>query len=288
MKTSMKFILFLMVASMAITTTYARAANKESLSNTAPKLSVQLWSVRNHIAEDFDATIDALAKMGFDGVELAGDFGKFTDDPKGLAAFIKSKGLEISGAHVDFNSLSDDKFEETINFYKAADVPMLIIGYDTRAGSSDTIEQTIADLNRIAPGVEAHGIRFGYHNHDFEFAPFGEATFWDHIAKSTPNSLVLQMDVGWVNHAGADPIEYVRRYAGRTLSTHYKIKFNNPIIGQDSFDWAGLYKVNTEVGGTQWIVLEQEEYPEGLTPLESVRLSKQGLAKALKSVGMSN
>jgi sugar phosphate isomerase/epimerase len=288
MKTSMKFILLLMVASIAITTTYANEPNNESVSSTSPKLSIQLWSVRNHIAEDFNATIDALGKMGFEGVELAGDFGNFTDDPKGLAALIKSKGLKISGAHVDFNSLSDEKFEDTINFYKAADVPMLIIGYDTRAGNSDTIEQTIADLNRIAPMVEAHGMRFGYHNHDFEFAPFGDTTFWDHIAKSTPDSLVLQMDVGWVNHAGADPIEYVRRYPGRTLSTHYKIKFNNPIIGQDSFDWAALYKTNRDAGGTQWVVLEQEEYPEGLTPLESVRLSKQGLAKALISVSMSN
>jgi len=238
--------------------------------DTKPKLSVQLWSVKDALTDDFKGTISALAKMGFEGVELAGNFGEFNDDPKG-------------------ESLSDKNIDETLEFYSLAGVPMLLIPYDARAGKAESIEQTIADLNRLTHKVEAAGIRFGYHNHDFEFGDYKQATYWDAIATSTSESFVMQLDVGWVHFMGKDPVEYVRKYPNRTLSTHYKatlrpnVKDKLPIIGKDSIDWVKLLAANIEVGGTQWIVLEQEEYPDGLSPLEAVKLSKQGLDKYLSN-----
>jgi len=223
------------------------------------------------------------------GVELAGNFGEFNDDPKGLSDFIKSQGMQISGAHTNFESLSDKNIDETLEFYSLAGVPMLLIPYDARAGKAESIEQTIADLNRLTHKVEAAGIRFGYHNHDFEFGDYKQATYWDAIATSTSESFVMQLDVGWVHFMGKDPVEYVRKYPNRTLSTHYKatlrpnVKDKLPIIGKDSIDWAKLLAANIEVGGTQWIVLEQEEYPDGLSPLEAVKLSKQGLDKYMSN-----
>jgi sugar phosphate isomerase/epimerase len=93
--------------------------------------------------------------------------------------------------------------------------------------------------------------------------------------------------VGWTTFAGKDPVEYVRRYPGRTLTTHYKVRLPEgtvgklPFIGQDTIDWPALIKANTEVGGTLWLVVEQEEYPNGLTPLQAVKVSKDGLDKYL-------
>ena len=57
-----------------------------------------------------------------------------------------------------------------------------------------------------------------------------------------------------------------------------------PIIGQDTIDWLALLKANISVGGTKWIVVEQEEYPNGLTPLAAVALSKQGLDKFIAAL----
>ena len=98
----------------------------------------------------------------------------------------------------------------------------------------------------------------------------------------------MQIDVGWVNYAGKDPVSFVRRYPGRTISTHYKATLNPevkdklPIIGQDSLDWGSLYDANRTVGGTLWLVVEQEEYPNGLTAMEALEMSKQGLDNILK------
>ena len=129
----------------------------------------------------------------------------------------------------------------------------------------------------------------GYHNHDKEFNDFQDTTFWDYIARNTPVNVCLQLDVGWVNYAAKDPIEYVKRYAGRTIATHYKVRTHEgskivPIIGQDGYDWLSLIKTNIAVGGTKWLVVEQEEYPNGLSPMESVAKSKAGLDVYLKQL----
>ena len=110
------------------------------------------------------------------------------------------------------------------------------------------------------------------------------------MAKNTIQDVVLQQDVGWTTYAGKNPIEYVERYPGRTLTTHYKASLPKgtqgklPIIGEDTIDWLNLIKSNMSVGGTLLLVVEQEEYPNGLTPLQAVRKSKQGLDKILKQV----
>jgi len=253
------------------------------------RLSVQLWSVKDQLKNDFRGTIKQLADMGFQGVELAGFYGDFNEDPEGLAKFIQSHGMQISGTHSNFNLLSDEKFDQTIDFYKRAGVKTVVIAWDDRAFDANTVWKTIADLNRLHAKLESHGLRFGYHNHAEEFGAYRDVTLWDHIARSTPDSLVLQLDVGWVNHAGLNPSDFVRRYPGRTLSTHFKAAENEthkgklPIIGQDSANWPELIKATREVGGTQWIVLEQEEYPNGLTQLQAVEMSKKGLDKFLNS-----
>ncbi len=58
-----------------------------------PEISVQLWSVKDDVKRDFKGTLQALAAMGFDGVEFAGEFGEFTDDPAGLKVFLEQNTL---------------------------------------------------------------------------------------------------------------------------------------------------------------------------------------------------
>lgn len=247
------------------------------------KVSVQLWSVKDDLKVDFRETIKQLALMGFDGVELAGEYGEFKNDPEGLAEFIESHGMAISGTHTGFDLLSEEKIEETMSFYKRAGVTVAIVSWDQRAFSQDTVWQTIADLNRLQPKVESYGIKFGYHNHAEEFGQYKNTTLWEHIGRSTPDSLVMQLDAGWAQYAGKDPAEMVKRHAGRTLSTHYKAAANEhengklPIIGQDSLNWLKLIDANQTIGGTEWIVLEQEKYPNGMSPLEAVAASKKAL-----------
>jgi len=257
---------------------------------------VQLWSVKNELKNDFEGTLTKLAAMGFDGVEFAGDFGPYKDNAKGLKNFLDNLGLEVSAAHANFNVYEDSVFEQTVAYYKVLGADTLIIPWDERAWSSNEVDNFIKDLNRLYTKLAAEGFRFGFHNHDQEFNTHNGSTFWDHIAKSTPDDFVLQMDVGWVTLAEKDPVEYINRYPNRTLTTHIKAKLpkdiaaniatngKRQIVGDDVTDWDSVLKADIMVGGTKWFVIEQEEYPDGLTPLEAVELSKQGLDKAISNL----
>ena len=248
-----------------------------------PQLSVQLWSVKNEVKADFKGTLQALANMGFKGVEFAGEFGEFSENPTGLKSLLDELGLQVSGAHVHFDKLSDDNLAKTVAFYQAIGCTSLIVPFDERAFSPVGVHQVVNELNTLSEELAKVGMQIGYHNHAQEFNGFEQSTYWDFIAQNTHQNVILQLDVGWVTFAGMDPVEYVRRYPGRTLTTHYKVRLPEgtkgklPIIGQDTIDWPALIQANIEVGGTRWLVVEQEEYPNGLTPMQAVEMSKKGL-----------
>jgi len=268
-----------------------QAATKSQITmQDIPKMSVQLWSVNEDLAKDFKGTMTEIASMGFTAVEFAGDFGPYEDDPKGLVQFLDSLNLKVSGAHVPMRKLTADKFDKTVDFYQAIGTPMILVPSDKRAEKADTINAFVTELNIVAKKMRARGIGFGFHNHDRELVPYKDSTFWDYIAENTQQDFILQLDVGWVQYAQKDPVMYVQRYPNRTVTTHYKAKYTDdvknkkPLIGQDITDWKAVLKANIAVGGTQWLVVEQEEYPDGLTPLEAVRISKQGLDEIINEL----
>ncbi len=260
-----------------------------AIEQTLPRIGVQLWSVKDELRKDFKGTLEAVAAMGFEGVEFFGhEFGEFADNPAGLKEFLAKNNLKAESAHVQFKHLTPEVFDDNVAYYQAIGCEMLLIAIDDRAWDPEGVHEVVKELNMMAEKLAPYGIAIGYHNHAQEFGDFQDATYWDFIAKSTPDNVILQLDVGWTNYAGKSPVEYVRRYPGRTLVTHYKIRTHEgtqditPIIGQDGYDWGALLSANMEFGGTRWVMVEQEEYPNGLTPLEAVAASKKGLDSYLE------
>ncbi len=255
-----------------------------------PQLSVQLWSVKDAIKKDFKGTLKSLANMGFDGVEFAGEFGSYANDAKSLKQFLDSINLKASGAHVSFKQLDQENFDKTLAFYQQLNLDTLIIGWDERAWHPQGIKEVVKLLNQLDKKLAPYKIKTGFHNHQHEFDDFQGMTYWDYLAVNTTDSVVLQQDVGWTTYAGKDAVEYVNKYPNRTFTTHYKVRIpegvkgKHPIIGQDTIDWLKLLKANINIGGTKWIVIEQEEYPNGLSPLDAVALSKKGLDKYIQQL----
>lgn len=252
-------------------------------SSQLPWLGVQLWSVKEPLEADFGGTLKALADMGFQGVEFAGEFGPYQNDPGSLKQLLQTLGLQACGAHVSFEQFRGENFQTSVEFYQKLGVTTLVIGYDERAWQPERVDNLVEALNSFANDLARYGMRLAYHNHQYEFDDFEGATYWDYIARHTQKDMALQLDVGWAVYAGKSPADYVRKYPSRTYSTHYKVRTADgvvavsPIIGHDDTDWLLLTRVNVKIGGTRWIIVEQEEYPLGMAPLEAVRASKQGL-----------
>jgi sugar phosphate isomerase/epimerase len=288
-----KLIITMLVLSLSFFN-QAHDSKDHKLDNTViPKVSVQLWSVKHELKKDFKGTLQQISEMGFDGVEFAGEFGPYKKDAPGLKKYLDSLGLKVSAGHVNFSALDKDNFEQSVAFYKGLDTDTIIISWDDRAWNTEKVDSLIIDLNTLYVKLKAEGFKFGFHNHDKEFDEHNNATFWDHIARSTPDDFILQLDIGWVTFAEKNPVTYIERYPGRTLTTHIKAKLPNngnefkgkrPIVGDDVTDWPAVLKAEISVGGTLWFVVEQEEYPDGLTPLQAVELSKQGLDKYIEGL----
>nr|WP_281558627.1 sugar phosphate isomerase/epimerase [Thalassomonas sp. RHCl1] len=258
---------------------------KSGESKAVPLLSVQLWSVKDLLKSDFQHTLKQLSDMGFSAVELAGEFGPYQQNPAGLKAYLDSLNLKVSGAHVSFEALNDKNFEQTLAFYRQLAPDTLIIGWDERAWHPQGIKEVVSLLNKLDKKLAPYNIKTGFHNHEKEFNDFQGSTYWDYLARHTSDSVVLQQDVGWTTYAGKDPVDYVKKYPGRTFTTHYKVRLPEgvkgklPLIGEDTIDWLALLKANISVGGTKWIVIEQEEYPGNLTPIGAIARSKKGLER---------
>ncbi|MFJ1471990.1 sugar phosphate isomerase/epimerase family protein [Massilia orientalis] len=249
---------------------------------TAPRLAVQLWSVKDEIRRDFDGMLAQISRLGFQGVEFAGQFGPYRQDPAALKALLDKNGLQCAGAHVMLAQLAPHRLEATTAFYRLLGCTNLVVPMDPRGATPGESAGLARDLAALSATLAANGMRIGYHNHAQEMAGTVGGTPWDVIAQGTPQETILQQDVGWTVFAGKDPISYVRRYPGRTLTIHFKAKpaagsSSKPIIGQDGADWAGLVRAVREAGGTEWIIVEQEEYPDGMGQLESVAASLAGL-----------
>lgn len=278
----LKKLAIALISSTALMACYSQAA-----APTKPQLSVQLWSIKDDVAKDFEGTLKQLKAYGFQGVEFAGNFGKYVDDAKGLKEFLDKTGLKASAAHVPFDKLSPENFDKTVAFYKAIDCKYLIIPMDKRAFTPEGAKVVAAELEAIQKKLAPHGMHTGYHNHKPEMVGDAGKTPWDVIGTNTSKEVILQQDVGWTEVAGKNPVDIVKAYPGRTITTHYKAAApeegnkENAIIGQDTTDWKALIEANRKIGGTLWITVEQEVYPAGMSPMQSVEASLKGLQKEI-------
>jgi sugar phosphate isomerase/epimerase len=247
-------------------------------------IALQLYSVRDDCKKDFDATLAEVAKMGFDGVEFAGYY-QYGEKAKELRAKLDSLNLKVAATHIGTGSFRGDALKRTIEFHQTIGCKFLIVPGDGDFTNSEKSKALAELFNQTAATLKPLGMACGYHNHTGEFKKDGDKTFWDLFAERTTKDVVLQQDCGWSAAAGYNPVELMKRYPGRMKTTHFKPtvvgddKSKKGILGQDSVDWAAVLAGCIEFGGTEWITLEQEAYPDGKSPMECTAMSFAALKK---------
>jgi sugar phosphate isomerase/epimerase len=253
-------------------------------------IAVQLYSVRNDCAKDFDDTLAKLAKMGFEGVEPAG-YHKYTGKAKELRAKLDELNLKLPATHLQGGSSNfrGDNLKRTIEFHQIIGCKFLIVPGDGDFTHPERSKALAELFNKTAETLKPLNMACGYHNHTGEFKKDADTgkTYLDLFAERTSKDVVLQQDCGWTVDAGFDPVELMKKYPGRMKSTHFKptvvrgAQGKKAYIGQDSVDWVAVLKACREIGGTEWITVEQEAYPDRKSPLECTQISLEGLKKIL-------
>lgn len=244
-------------------------------------LAVQLYSVRADCKKDFDGTVRAVGEMGYEGVEFAG-YGRYGRNAKGLKKLLDDSGLKVAGTHTGLNTLMGDNLKRTIEFHKIIGNRFLIVPSlpGKHRSSLEAWRKTAELFNELAEKAKADDMRVGYHNHSVEFKRKSGQVPWDIFCSHTSQEVVLQLDTGNCLSGGGDPVAYVKKYPGRTVTTHLKEHGGrNALLGDGDVKWKEYLALCRSVGGTEWFIVEQERYPK--PPLESIKICLANLKRLL-------
>ncbi|MDF0601671.1 sugar phosphate isomerase/epimerase [Psychromarinibacter sp. C21-152] len=181
--------------------------------------SYQLYSSRNF--PPLSDTLRMLAEAGYAQVE---GFGGVYDDPDALSGGLQENGLTMPTGHIGLDMLESDPdrvllLARTLGF-EAVFVPFLMPDQrpEDAAGYADFGRRLVA----AGKPVTDAGLKFGWHNHDFEFRPLADGTRPIEAMTAAAPELLLELDLAWVHRAGEDPVAWIDRYADRILSVHIK------------------------------------------------------------------
>jgi sugar phosphate isomerase/epimerase len=253
---------------------------KKPITATVP-VALQLYSIREDCERDLPGTLQAVAEMGYEGVEFAGYYGRSARE---LHTMLDDLGLAVAGTHISLDTLLGDQLAETVAFNRALGNRFLIVPSLTeeRRSSHQAWLETAELFNEIAGKLGKEGMVTGYHNHTIEFAPLDGELPWDTFFGNTRQEVVMQMDLGNALHGGADPIPFLERYPGRAVTVHLKeFSKTNPqaLIGAGEVRWEDAFRICETTGGTEWYIVEQESYT--YPPLECV----DRCLRALRAMG---
>lgn len=184
------------------------------------KLGIQLFSLRDEMEKDMDATLKKVAEMGYDCVEFAGYFDHTAEDVK---AMCDKYGLEPVSTHQRYNVFFDDPVN-SINYIKTLGLKYCAIPWvDPELWKTD-YDKIIDDIKKVGKLMKDVGIQLLYHNHDFELSIKHNGKFvLDSMYEDVPSDLLCpQLDVCWVHYAGQNPVEYIKKYGDVEEVLHLK------------------------------------------------------------------
>ncbi|HEX6970934.1 MAG TPA: sugar phosphate isomerase/epimerase [Limnochordia bacterium] len=242
-------------------------------------IALQLYSVRKDCERDLPGVLAAVAKMGYEGVEFAGYYGRSAEE---LRKMLDDVGLKVAGTHIPLHTLLGDELEKTIEFNRILGNKFLIVPSlpPERRASKEAWRQTADLFNEIAEKLKPHGMRTGYHNHSVEFQPLDGELPWDIFFGATRPEVVMQFDTGNALHGGAESLPFLERYPGRAATVHlkeYSRTNDRALIGEGEIPWSDVFRLCESQGGTEWYIVEQESY--AYPPLECVARCRENLRK---------
>lgn len=231
---------------------------------TGIPIALQLYSVRGECERDLAATLKAVKAIGYDAVEpwnFDGSKVEWCGRPaKELRRLLDDNGLACCGIHMSTVALLGDNFARTVEFNGELGNHFLIIAADKQRMSSEAGIAELADiLTEAAAKLKPLDMFTGYHAHPFDFVHFGDRTAWDILFASTPDEVIMQLDIGNCANGGGDPVGILRRFPGRARTVHLKEYGGAPgaVIGEGDADWAEIFRLCEETQGTEWYVVEE-------------------------------
>ena len=253
-------------------------------------VGIQLYSVRDDMMKDPTGSLTKLAKMGYKYVEHANyvnrkfygftapEFRKLLD---GLGLTMISGHTVMGKEHWD---AAKNDFSDSWK-YTVEDAAVLGQKWVISPSMDETMRKTYDDFkkymdifNKSGELCKKSGMKFGYHNHDFEFSEkLNNEKLFDIIMRSiNPELVALQLDMGNLYNGGAVALDVMNQYPGRFEIVHVKDeikaisgeeKYVSTILGEGVVNTQKVVELAKTKGGTICYIIEQESYQDK-TPMD--------------------
>lgn len=182
------------------------------------KIGLQLYSVRDEMEKDMDATLKKVAEMGYDCVEFAGYFDHSAEEVK---AMCEKYGLEPISVHQRYDVFLNDA-ENAVKYLKTLGVKYSAIPWQSEWETR--YDENVKEIKQVGKLLKDNGIQLLYHNHDFELTQkHGDKLVLDALYSDVDKELLCpELDLCWVHYAGCDPVEYIKKYGDVEEVIHLK------------------------------------------------------------------
>jgi sugar phosphate isomerase/epimerase len=252
-------------------------------------LGVQLYTIRNLVKDN--NLLDLLKQIraiGYEEVELYWNLYKLPEHA--LINSLRRSGLTAASGHFNY-----DEFAAKIPYARRLGLKWMVCPMLPKAqwGSPEGFRRAAAAFNQWGKQCQQHGMRFAFHNHNYEFQDLKGTTGFDILLKETDPELVwLEMDVYWITQAGRDPVLLLNQLGKRVRLLHLKDrKADVPTsqvlddgaehfteVGNGTIAWRPLFTLAQKLGIEHYYV-EQDESDK--SPMDSLKISYAFLHKML-------
>ena len=255
---------------------------------TKRPLGVQLYTVRSLAEKNLGSVLAQIHQIGYEEVETY--WNVYTHSAKELRRMITDHGLRVPSGHFDYDGLSDKLEYAKVLGVEYVVCPMLPKSMWNSLGG---FQKAADQFNQWGEQAHKMGMRFAFHNHNYEFQRFGSTTgFHTLLARTDPKLVFLEMDCYWITQAGRDPVKMLEQHAGRIRMLHLKDrKADFPPsqqlspaaehfteVGTGTIDYKKILAMAKQQG-IQHMFVEQDSTT--IPPMESLRISYQNLEKLL-------
>jgi len=257
-------------------------------------VGLQLYSVRNAMKANPLDTLKKLSAMGFRFVEHANYIDRkfYGYNAKEFVKILKDLGLKMPSGHTVFETKHWDyatkdftaEWKYTIEDAATCGQQFVISPSleSAQRKTADDLKAFMEIFNKNGELCKKYGMKFGYHNHDFEFSQkLGNQTVFELILDNTdPNLVMQQLDMGNLYNGGANALDIVKKYPGRFESWHVKDeilseskleKYESTILGKGIVPVKEILAIAAQSKGNGHLIIEQESY-QGMDPLEAMKI----------------
>lgn len=256
---------------------------------------IQLYSVRDDMKANALGTLQQLSKMGYKYVEHASYFNRkfYGYTATEFKKILNDLDLKMPSGHTVMRSQHWDAAAKDFTSewkYTVEDAATLGQEFVISPWMDENLRKEYDGLlrfldlfNKSGELCKKSGMRFGYHNHDFEFnTRVNDQLLFDIIVKQTDPELVIQqLDIGNMLSAGGIALEVIKKYPGRFVSMHVKdeikpakaeanSKYESTVLGKGVMPVKEIVDLGAQIGGTEHFIIEQESY-QGQKPMDAVK-----------------